>query len=123
METARLDKLRDRLLHMQGRLETDLEHSEEATAQQVNIPGELSTHPTHAGDHASEGIDAEVAVNQTLRQELDEVNDALERIRTGRYGLCVRCGKEIAEARLEALPQTPVCIQCARETEAEGGEA
>ncbi len=122
MKTAQFDQLRDRLLAMQARLEIEIERNEEATAQQVNIPGELSNVPNHTGDHASEGFDASVAVSQTLRQELDEVNGALERIRTGSYGICVRCEKEIGEARLDALPQTPVCIQCARETEAQGGE-
>lgn len=122
MQTAQLDKLRDRLLKMQTRLEGELQRSDDARVEQVNAAGELSNHPTHKGDHDSEGFDAEIAVNQTLRRELDEVNDALERIRTGQYGMCTRCGQEISAARLDALPQTPVCIDCARETEAQGGE-
>lgn len=122
MQTAQLDKMRDRLLKMQARVESELLSSEEARVEQVNATGDLSNHPTHKGDHDSEGFDAEIAVNQTLRQQLDEVHDALERIEAGTYGICTRCGQEISAARLDALPQTPVCIDCARETEAQGGE-
>jgi|TARA_R110000744_G_scaffold5271_3_gene18631 hypothetical protein len=32
-------------------------------------------------------------------------------------GLCRACGEEIGEARLAALPKTPYCIDCARESE------
>ena len=38
---------------------------------------------------------------------------ALARIEDGTYGACVRCGEPIAEARLDALPWTPLCRNCA----------
>jgi RNA polymerase-binding transcription factor len=40
------------------------------------------------------------------------VRQALERIREGTYGDCVRCEREIGLKRLEALPWTPFCIDC-----------
>ena len=45
--------------------------------------------------------------------ELRQIDAALARIEAGTYGTCVRCGNDIAEARLLALPATPLCIRCA----------
>jgi RNA polymerase-binding protein DksA len=51
--------------------------------------------------------------------ELRHIDGALKRIEDGGYGLCVQCGGAIAPGRLEALPTTPVCIDCARGNEAQ----
>jgi RNA polymerase-binding transcription factor DksA len=45
-----------------------------------------------------------------LREALQEVDAALERLRAGNYGLCQACGKPIGEARLEAMPAARFCI-------------
>jgi RNA polymerase-binding transcription factor DksA len=44
---------------------------------------------------------------------LTEIDDALARLAVGTYGTCVRCGRPIAPARLEARPATPTCVDCA----------
>jgi len=49
-----------------------------------------------------------------LRRQIASVDRALERIANGTYGECVRCGGEIAPARLEARPEAALCIECAR---------
>ena len=46
--------------------------------------------------------------------EIREIRAALSRLDAGTYGLCSRCEAPIAEGRLEALPFTTVCIDCAR---------
>jgi DnaK suppressor protein len=46
----------------------------------------------------------------SLREQLREVEHALAKIEKGTYGTCERCGKEIAEARLEAMPAARHCI-------------
>ncbi len=45
-----------------------------------------------------------------LREALDEVDAALERVSAGSYGLCQACGKPIGGARLEAMPAARFCI-------------
>jgi DnaK suppressor protein len=50
---------------------------------------------------------------EVAREHLDEIDDALERVRTGAYGTCEDCGQPIAAARLEARPYTTRCISCA----------
>ena len=45
-----------------------------------------------------------------LREALDEVGAALERLTEGTYGTCEVCGKPIGDARLEAMPAARFCI-------------
>ena len=56
--------------------------------------------------------EAEVLAVQ-LRETLSEVEQALLKLDDGTYGICSVCGKEIQPARLEAMPATPTCIECA----------
>lgn len=44
-------------------------------------------------------------------QTLTQVRDALRRIEDGTYGKCADCSREIPEARLEAIPWTPYCLE------------
>lgn len=48
-------------------------------------------------------------------QEVHAINAALKRIADGTYGTCVRCGENIDEERLDLLPHTPLCSDCAQE--------
>ncbi|MEW6268050.1 MAG: TraR/DksA C4-type zinc finger protein [Thermodesulfobacteriota bacterium] len=52
------------------------------------------------------------------KQEIEAIDEALRRVSAGTYGVCEGCGGGIAVERLEALPATPLCIECAREDEA-----
>ncbi len=51
-------------------------------------------------------------VKQTDAKILTAIEEALVRIDKGAYGLCRDCGEPIAEARLNAIPWTRVCIAC-----------
>jgi DnaK suppressor protein len=53
--------------------------------------------------------EAEVLAGE-LKETLEEVEAALERLAQGTYGRCERCGQEIAPARLEAMPAARLCI-------------
>ena len=59
------------------------------------------------------GEGAGVALERAGERELAQINRALARIEAGEYGLCRECGQAIAEARLEALPFSDLCIACA----------
>jgi DnaK suppressor protein len=45
-----------------------------------------------------------------LRETLEEVDAAIERLEAGNYGHCEVCGQPVAAARLEAMPATRFCI-------------
>lgn len=48
-----------------------------------------------------------------VRGHLAEIDAALQRLESGTYGTCERCGQPIGEARLEARPAAATCISCA----------
>ncbi|MBC7441710.1 MAG: TraR/DksA C4-type zinc finger protein [Ramlibacter sp.] len=58
-------------------------------------------------------------VHSDLEVKSAEIDRALERIADGTYGLCTRRGEPIGRARLDARPAAELCIECAREREAQ----
>lgn len=65
-----------------------------------------------SGQVAAEKGEHRVLANN-LQDALADVDRALEKLDGGRYGRCESCGSDIAEARLEAMPATRYCIDCA----------
>jgi DnaK suppressor protein len=72
-------------------------------------------------DLASEARDREINFILTDRDrgKLQAIEDALERIEEGSYGICESCEAEIAEGRLQAMPFTRLCVQCQADREIE----
>lgn len=66
-------------------------------------------------DRASERQGDEVleALGHADQAELTRIDAALKRIADGTYGDCLKCGDPIAEARLIAVPDAPLCATCA----------
>ena len=52
-------------------------------------------------------------------ERLRFVQRAIKALDRGQYGECVRCGEDISEKRLEAVPWATMCIRCQEETETE----
>jgi RNA polymerase-binding transcription factor DksA len=69
-------------------------------------------HDPEGATIAFERAQIETLIEQA-RAHLHEIDDALERVRTGSYGDCERCGQPIAAGRLEARPFSTTCITCA----------
>ena len=55
-----------------------------------------------------------VSLLEEARGQLDALDAASARLDTGTYGVCEHCGAEIDVERLDALPGTRQCIDCAR---------
>ncbi len=51
------------------------------------------------------------------RKLIGKLNEALERIEDGTFGICEMCGNQISEKRLMARPVTTLCIECKTEQE------
>ncbi len=64
-----------------------------------------------------EGDDVLDALSDAARRELRLIQRALERIDNGTYTECAVCGDEIPLRRLEALPYSDRCVQCAEKQE------
>ncbi|HEY1488035.1 MAG TPA: TraR/DksA C4-type zinc finger protein [Micromonosporaceae bacterium] len=54
-----------------------------------------------------------IALLEQARTRLADIDSALDRLRSGSYGICERCGGPIATERLEARPAARTCIVCA----------
>ena len=78
--------------------------------------------PQESGDEvdvASDAIDRNLldSLGAKDAERLNMIDSALERIRLGCYGICISCGKEIPKERLEVLPYTVMCVNCASAAE------
>ena len=70
-------------------------------------------------DVASDAIDRTLldSLGSQDAARLQLVDNALDRIRQGKYGKCIKCGKDIPQQRLKALPYALMCVNCASEEE------
>lgn len=70
-------------------------------------------------DVASDAVDRNMidSLGAQDANRLQLINNALTRIQQGKYGPCLSCGKNIPEARLEALPYAFMCIDCQTKSE------
>jgi DnaK suppressor protein len=59
----------------------------------------------------------EFALAVSIRERLDQVERALERLDAGHYGTCAACGGEIPVARLAAFPSVTLCVGCKSRSE------
>jgi DnaK suppressor protein len=70
-------------------------------------------------DSAQDEISSQLA--EVESRELASIENALQRMREGQYGVCEGCSCSIPMARLNALPYATLCIECQREQERFGG--
>ena len=57
-------------------------------------------------------VHIQLKLKQTDAKILQAIEEALKRIEDGSFGVCRDCGEPIAQARLNAIPWTRVCITC-----------
>ncbi len=60
-----------------------------------------------------------LSLSDAERDQLFQIDSALLRIERGEFGQCQTCQKEISKKRLNALPWTPLCIECQEKAESE----
>lgn len=56
--------------------------------------------------------DVELALMEMTSETLGQIDEAMQRLEAGSYGVCAECGAEIAEARLKAVPFATLCVPC-----------
>ncbi len=67
-----------------------------------------------SGDQALVDLEREMGISlQEMRnRERQLIDDALDSLEEGTYGMCADCGEEISEKRLHALPFARLCVEC-----------
>lgn len=107
------------LTEIRQRLQTDLQKTRE----------ELECLTESIEEKRESGLDADTAgfytwemtlarKEQTVNQ-LDILRNALDRIEAGTYEYCDQCGRPIKPERLEVLPTTTLCLNCATKQQSE----
>ena len=124
MKPEELELFRQTLLNLRARLRGDLDQmtDEALKRNQPDSSGNLSNMPLHMADVGTENYDQEFTLGliENEQETLEQINDALVRITNGTFGRCEECDAPIAKPRLQALPYTRVCIECARKLESRG---
>jgi DnaK suppressor protein len=81
----------------------------------IQAPGQMTYGSQAAAASQVFEQQRDLALRDRATQQLELVDAALERLDVGSFGTCLRCGKPIADARLEALPWAAHCIDCQSE--------
>jgi DnaK suppressor protein len=108
------------LLEKRATLVSELDSIEDAnlSRSQTDQGGELSGYTNHLADAASDYTTLETNLELAEREGkyLINIEDALERIRKGTYGVCKVCHCLIPKKRLEVVPTATKCVNCKQET-------
>lgn len=91
----------------------------EAMKKGSDAAGDLSTLPMHLADLGTDSFEQDVSLGlmENESDEIHEIEEALERIREGIFGLCEGCRKKIPKERLRAIPYTRLCVNCKKREE------
>jgi RNA polymerase-binding protein DksA len=110
------DRYRDILLEERTRVSTAINHLNENNSGSLEDETEEETYDNHLADSATATLNREIdyTLEENAEHVLRAINEALQRIEEGTFGTCGRCGKPIAEERLEAIPYANRCIDCKR---------
>jgi len=114
--TGELAEVRDRLEAEMVELSAEIATAESQIAERMNDAAEGA-----GDDQADAGAktferEQEMALTYNARDLLAQNERAVGRIDQGTYGVCESCGRAISKDRLQAVPYTRFCIDCARRT-------
>ncbi len=99
---SQLISLRNELTRRSDAISKDLHHEE------IAIEKDFAEQATQReNDEVLNSLDADA------RNKIMQIDKALLRIKNGEFGICEKCGVEIDEKRLEAIPYASRCIGCA----------
>ena len=108
MDGARPEVVKERLEKELGDTLAELDRLQEKL--QVEVEYGLGE-----GDPIIYEREMNMALRRRARRKIGSLREALSRFESGTYGICERCGRDIAAQRLEALPQARLCIHCAQQ--------
>ncbi len=105
-----LQKILDILLQKQAKLAGNVSRLEDGAFWQSG----LTVSVDNMADYGTDSYEQEfnLGLVESHEMTLAEINEAIVRIRSGKYGLCEDCSAVIPKARLQAIPYTRVCVNC-----------
>jgi RNA polymerase-binding protein DksA len=119
-DKKQLAQIRQQLESERGNLLAQLEEltADSFDGTQSDMTGEVGLDDDFA-DAGSATFERErdLSIQNNVRDLIDQMNRAIQRIEDGNYGTCERCGNPIEAARLKALPHALLCMDCKRREE------
>lgn len=109
-----VDRLRERQAELQARLER-LEG--EGRDEDEDTRPRYSNHPADEAVALLDRVGRD-AIARVLREDMVQIDRALDRVAEGRYGLCEDCHQPIPPKRLEVRPTATLCVSCQSQREA-----
>lgn len=111
---GRIEEFNRLLLVERKRLRDELSEMEEHQLKTEEKPVADAANEDDLVDVATETFEREkeLALESTVQGMLEMVEEALQRVRDGTYGVCDGCGKPIDGNRLRAIPYARLCIKC-----------
>lgn len=110
-----VDRLRQKLLAEKDRL---LQQSEDLAAEAEQLAREREAGDTQFDEESGEGDtvnierERDLLLSASARQVVEEIDEAVTRMKRGTYGVCKYAGRKIPLERLEAIPWANVCVDC-----------
>ncbi|RYL92888.1 hypothetical protein [Sporolactobacillus sp. THM19-2] len=97
---------------LENKMKSDMETSKEFSVSDISS-GELSSYDNHPAESATQLYEREkdLAFNKMNKNELKNIQDALDKIENGTYGIDEKTGKKIPRARLKAYPAARTAVQ------------
>lgn len=120
LSRSELSEFKALLLHRKRVLQGDVKGLEdEACRKGADAAGDLSTLPMHLADLGTDSFEQDLSLGlmENESDELHEIQEALERIKDGTFGLCEGCKKKIPKERLKAIPYARLCVNCKKKEE------
>lgn len=111
LDTQHINGLREALLsEREALLNRMAGHQGDAT--RIQHAAEMLTQANEEGRGAGSDREVDLALTDRERLELAQVTEALKRLDSEDYGICVDCGSDIAYERLQVRPQALRCVPC-----------
>ncbi|TNF47577.1 TraR/DksA family transcriptional regulator [bacterium] len=116
MTKKKLEHYKNILLERRMELNSDLQRQSEKDVNQDRSDAKDTI------DQADSSVTADLNLTrrEMITQQIKEIDEALEIISRGEYGICENCGEDIPEERLKVRPNAIYCIQCKDEIEKRG---
>jgi len=115
---AEIERFRVLLLEKRKEILHNVVEIEDETLRKsrLDASGDLSSMPIHMADLGTDNYQQEFSLGlmDSERKLITEIDDALQRIENGTYGICEGTGQLIAKARLEAQPWARYSVEYAR---------
>lgn len=111
-------KIKDKLLNQQKEVEEEIEELEKDDP--VKSDGLAESMEAGTESWMAEVHGRAVAVSDNLYKLLIKTRKALDALKTGKYGKCESCGKQIEVARLVAMPTATLCVICSQKPSKKG---